>query len=187
MRAFVVLTALLLSACAVLPASAPPTPVAVDTPFDARLYHLAIGDRVKVDVYGEPDLSVETTLDSSGSINLPLLGRVEALGMTAADLEALLVKQLASGYLVNPSVRVLVTQFRPIYVVGQVERAGAYPYVDGLTVEKSIALAGGLTKTASERSIYILREATARSTRERARLDTLVRPGDTVIVEESLF
>ena len=192
MRRLLLIVAAACAACT-SPNPVPPSqpsvqrPAADTRPFNERMYRLAVGDRIRVDVYGEPDLSLDAIIDGSGHINYPLLGRVPALGMTPVELEMSLLRKLTGDYLVSPNVRVTVLQFRPIYLVGQVQREGAYPFVEGLTVEKAIALAGGLTKLASERRIFIVRESKTRIEREPARFDTSIRPGDTIIVEESLF
>lgn len=183
MRWFVVSAAILLAACA-SGGVVPESPAGSRT-LDRDSYRLGVGDRIKIEVFGEPDLSIEAPVESGGTINYPLLGRVPAIGVTVTELEGRVAGQLAQGYLVNPRVRIFVAQYRPIYIVGQVKSAGSYPYVLGLTVEKAVALAGGLTPIASERKIHILREAAGG--RERAKLETPVLPGDTIIVEESLF
>ena len=144
------------------------------------------GDKIRVDVYGEPDLSIEALIDATGTVNYPLLGRLTVQGLTLKEFEQLVVRRLSEGYLVNPSVRVVMMQFRPFYVTGQVNRVGAYPYVEGLTVEKALALAGGMTNIASTRKIYILREGLLNQ-RERATFTSPVYPGDTIVVDESLF
>jgi polysaccharide biosynthesis/export protein VpsN len=153
---------------------------------DIGSYRLAAGDKIRIQVYGEEELSIEAQIESTGTITYPLLGRVVVQGYTLRDVEQLLTRRLSDGYLVKPLVRVSMLQFRPIYVTGQVRRVGAYPYVEGLTVEKALALAGGMTEIASVRKIYILREG-LRNLRERASLDAVVLPGDTILVDESLF
>jgi len=162
------------------------TPPAAEIP-DLSAYRLGIGDRVRVSVFGEPELSVDADVNASGQISYPLLGSVPALKKTSPELEADIARGLAGGYLVNPDVRVTVLQYRPFYVIGQVNRAGAYPYSVGLTVEKAIAVAGGLTRLASIRGIYLLREDASTNQRQRVGLDATVLPGDTVLIEESLF
>ncbi|MGQ0586158.1 MAG: polysaccharide biosynthesis/export family protein [Gammaproteobacteria bacterium] len=162
-----------------------PTPVAPAP--DLSAYRLGIGDRVRVSVFGEADLSLDADIDATGHLSYPLLGSVPAQKKTAAELSRELAAGLANGYLVNPDVRVTVIQYRPFYVTGQVNRAGAYPYTAGLTVEKALALAGGLTRLASERGIYRLPEDAPTSARRRARMDDPVLPGDTLVVEEGLF
>lgn len=172
-----------LGACqAPVPRPAKPTATA-----DLSAYRLGIGDRVRVSVFGEPDLSVDGDIDATGHLSYPLLGRVPATRKTADELARDIAKGLAAGYLVNPDVRVAVVQYRPIYLTGQVNRPGAYPYSVGLTVEKALALAGGMTRIASERGIFRLPEDAPTSERRRVRMDEPVLPGDTLLVEESLF
>lgn len=154
---------------------------------DLSAYRLGIGDRVRVSVFGEPDLSVDGDIDATGHLSYPLLGRVQALRKTADELARDIAGGLSKGYLRNPDVRVAVIQYRPIYLTGQVARPGAYPYTVGLTVEKAVALAGGLTRIASERGIFRLLEDAPTSERRRVRMDEPVLPGDTLVVEESLF
>lgn len=162
-------------------------PLASSEVWQPSKYRLAVGDRVKVDVFREPDLSVEATLDAAGMINYPLLGLVRAADLTARDLEIVLTRGLTGDYLKNPDVRVVVTRFRPVFVTGAVRSAGSYPFTDSLTVEKAIALAGGLTQLASQRRIYVLRDGSPTNARERAVLDTPLFPGDTLLVEEGIF
>lgn len=183
MRWVLLMTAICLAGCGLFGGKIASNPA---PGLDRESYKLGIGDRLRIEVYGEPDLSLEALIEAGGSINYPLLGRVPATGLTVIDFEQQLAAQLLKGYLVNPRVRVSVAQFRPIYIIGQIQRAGSYPYVQGLTVEKGLALAGGLTPIASTRKIFLLRES-APTTRQRAGLDTVVLPGDTIIVEESLF
>jgi polysaccharide biosynthesis/export protein VpsN len=154
---------------------------------DLSAYRLGIGDRVRIAVFGEPDLSLDSDIDATGHLSYPLLGRVPAMRKTADELARNIASGLASGYLRNPDVRVSVIQYRPIYLTGQVNRPGAYPYSVGLTVEKALALAGGMTRIGSERGIYRLSEDAPTSERRRVRMDEQVLPGDTVLVEESLF
>jgi protein involved in polysaccharide export with SLBB domain len=172
------------TASEVRPAPAPPAAVAAP---DLSAYRLGIGDKVRIDVFGEPDLTMEATVDPTGRISYPLLGSLEALRKTARALQDDITAGLGAGYLKNPDVRVTVVQYRAFYVIGQVQRAGAYPFVIGLTVEKALALAGGMTNLASTRRIYLLHEDEPAGKRLRVSLDALVLPGDTLLVEESLF
>lgn len=179
-----------LAACSVFGAAAPEAAAPAATPspaVDVAAYRLGVGDRIRVDVFGEPDLSLDATIDPTGRLNYPLLGSITALKKTARDLQETIAAGLAAGYLVNPDVRVTVVQYRPFYVTGQVRKAGAYPFVIGLTVEKAVALAGGFTPLASTRRIYVLREDAGAGERLRVGLDAPVLPGDTLMVEEGLF
>ncbi len=150
-------------------------------------YHLGTGDRVRIEVYREPDLSVEVQLDAAGSINYPLLGSIPAQGLTVQELERLITTRLSGDYLRNPNVRAYIVQFRPIYVIGAVRSSGAFAYTEGLTVERALALAGGATPQASTRRIFVLPEGGAVTSRERVRLDTPLKPGETILVEEGVF
>lgn len=174
--------------CGLVPAhdDAPTASSAAPT-LDRNSYRLGAGDRIRVDVYGEPDLSAEETITAAGTINYPLLGRISTVGLTLKELEGVIAKRLREGYLKQPSVRATILLFRPLYVIGQVHRPGSYPYNEGLTVEKAIALAGGMTQIASTRKIYVLRESSANNQREKVQLGTPVFPGDTIVIEESLF
>lgn len=175
----------LLTSCAIEGVSKETAPTV--TQVDRSSYKLATGDRIRLDVYGEPDLLAEETLDVSGTINFPLLGRLPAKGLTLKELEQAVASRLKAGYLVNPSVRASIVLFRPIYIIGQVRRAGSYPFIEGLTVEKAIALAGGMTEIASSSKIFVLRESPVQAQKQQVKLYTPIFPGDTIIVEESLF
>jgi protein involved in polysaccharide export with SLBB domain len=192
-RAWVLASASLVAACASSPSPQSPASTAPrvaqvhsEAP-DLSSYKLGIGDRVRIEVYGENDLSLDATVDPGGRINYPLLGSIVATRKTAKDLQDDLTARLAAGYLRNPDVRVIVIGYRAFYAVGQVKRPGSYGYVIGLTVEKAIALAGGLTNIASTSKIYVLREDQPVDKRIKAELDTEVFPGDTLMVEEGLF
>jgi polysaccharide export outer membrane protein len=150
-------------------------------------YRLGVGDDVRVEVRDEPDLTIEAQLQADGIIKYPFLGNLMAKGKTVTQLQQEITQGLRNGYLVNPDVRVRVVSYRPFYVTGQVVRAGGYPYVLGLTVEKAATLAGGFTDRASMKNIYVVREGKTQSQKLKVTLDTPVFPGDTVIVEESLF
>lgn len=183
---------LLLAACASTPAPAKKArpaarPAAAAGVPDLSAYRLGTGDRVRIDVFGEPDLSMDAVVDGTGNISYPLLGSVVARKKTAAELQDALTSGLAAGYLKDPDLRVSVVQYRPFYTIGQVRKPGSYPYVIGLTVEKAIAIAGGMTSLASTRQIFLVREDGAQPRRIKVGLDALVLPGDTLLVEEGLF
>ena len=175
--------------CAAVPEATAPGAAAEPSAatVDRNLYRLGSGDRIRVEIFGEPDLTTESSLEVTGTINYPLIGRIQAAGLTLKELEQSIYTKLKQGYLKNPNVRASIIQFRPIYVIGQVHHAGSYPYIEGLSVEKAIALAGGMTPIASSRKIYVLRESAPQNQREHAQLETPVYPGDTIVVEESLF
>ena len=116
---------------------------------------LAAGEKINVIVYGETSLSGDYLIDPSGYVSLPLAGTVKAAGFTPAQLQENLEKQFGSKYLTNPKVTVEVVEFRPFYILGEVEKPGAYPYAGGLTVLSAIAIAGGTTYRAKTSEVLI--------------------------------
>jgi polysaccharide biosynthesis/export protein VpsN len=150
-------------------------------------YRLGVGDVIRIDVHNEPDLSLEVQLPVTGLFDYPFLGTVRAVGLTVAQLQSRLTQGLAGDYLVKPAVNVRVVQYRPFYVRGQVRSSGGFPYVLGLTVEKAVTVAGGFTDRASLKNIYLIKENATQDSKIKVNLDSPVAPGDTIIVEESLF
>jgi polysaccharide biosynthesis/export protein len=107
-------------------------------------YRITAGDKIGVTVFGQPDLSSETTVDQSGNLRLPMVGDIYAGNLTLGELERSIARALAQGYVRNPTVSVKITEFGPIYVLGMVRTPGLYPYREGLSVLGAIARAGGI-------------------------------------------
>ena len=161
--------------------------VVVNSAFAAEnSYRLSSGDRVKIIVYGEDDLSLETTLDDSGVINYPFMGEIAIEGMTVKTLERKIYNHLKGDYLINPNVHVSIESYRPFFVNGQVKQPGGYPYQPGLTLRRAISLAGGYTERASKKNTFIIHQNQPEK-RIRAEQHTKIKPGDTITVEESFF
>lgn len=138
------------TALAVLLVLALATPPAAAQEDLATLYRLGPGDKVRVTVYGEPDLSGEFEVDSSGSVSLPLVGEVPANALNLRQFERAIVDVLSDGYLVDPRVAVEVLNYRPFYIIGEVNSPGRYPYVSGMTLINAVAMAGGYTYRARQ-------------------------------------
>ncbi|UJF17129.1 polysaccharide export protein [Vibrio sp. SS-MA-C1-2] len=150
-------------------------------------YKLGAGDTVQISVYGEVDLSINSLyISNNGTFNYPYLGQINVLGKTPAQLQALIYKGLKGDYLISPKVRVNIVSFRNIYVNGEVQRPGGYPYQPGLTVDKAVALAGGFTERASMNKITI-KSDDAGAKKSKAVLGQQVEPGDVIVVSESFF
>ncbi|MEO0359483.1 MAG: polysaccharide biosynthesis/export family protein [Pseudomonadota bacterium] len=150
-------------------------------------YTLGVGDRVRMTVFGEPDLSGEFQIDGQGEISIPLIGAVRAVDRTTRSLENHVAGLYGDGYLVNPQVSVEVLNFRPFFILGEVNRPGSYPYREGLTVLNAVALAGGFTFRADEDDIEITRGGEEGASPSAATLTTPVGPGDLIRVTERLF
>jgi protein involved in polysaccharide export with SLBB domain len=146
-------------------------------------YRLGIGDKVKVVVFGQPDLTGEAEIDASGKIVVGLIGEVAAASRTLADVQGEIRARLDKDYLVDPKVSVQIVAYRPITMLGQVKSPGRYPYSAGLTVRQAVALAGGYDKRASTSSALVFREG-----RElEIEIDAPVRPGDTIEIQRRFF
>lgn len=113
-------------------------------------YTLGPGDILRVGVYDNPDLSQEVTIEADGAFSYPLIGRVQAAGLTVRQLESLLAKRFADGYLVSPQVAVTVTQHKSqqFYVMGAVSKPGPYPLERQMTLLEALSTAGGTTPDA---------------------------------------
>lgn len=154
----------------------------------AAQYELGSGDVVRISVHGEPDLSFdEIRLTDAGTFTFPFIGEVDANGKTAGQVRALLTEKLKDGYLIDPRVSVSVVNYREFYIAGEVKLPGGYPYQPGLTLDRAIALAGGLTERASTKRMTIVRGSQGSRAEEKATMNTLVRPGDTINIDEGFF
>jgi protein involved in polysaccharide export with SLBB domain len=150
-------------------------------------YTLGSGDRLRVIVFRHEDLSGEFQLDGTGRFAMPLVGTIDANGLTTRQLEETIQKAYADGeYLIQPQVSVAVTNFRPFYITGEVNRPGSYEYVDGMTVDQAISLAGGFGYRASKDEVMIKRGGSnAQSVIVSG--DQRVSPGDIIEVPERFF
>jgi polysaccharide export outer membrane protein len=153
---------------------------------DAR-YELGPGDKISIVVFGEPDLSMQVSLNDSGTMSYPFLGELTIEGLTIKEVEAMITKGLKGPYLVNPVVTVSMLEYRPFFVHGEVASPGAIPYQPRLTVERAIALAGGFTERGSRNKIEVIREADDTRTSQKIDLSDPVRPGDVITVGQSFF
>ena len=151
-------------------------------------YRLGASDRVRIIVFGQPTLTGEYTLDGNGVLAFPLIGNVDANGMTTSQLQQTIASRLDPDYLRNPSVSAEVITRRPFYVIGEVQKPGNYPYVTDMTVLQGVAMAGGYTYRARQNSLYLKRlDANGRLVRIAATPETKLRPGDTIEIKERYF
>jgi polysaccharide export outer membrane protein len=154
----------------------------------APAYRVDTGDRISIAVYQEPDLSVnDVRVKGDGTISYPLLGDLHVAGLTSQELQDLVMSKLLDGYLKKPSITVSIDSYRLYYIKGEVTRPGGYTFVDGLTVAKAVALAGGYTVRASKSSIALVRESDPENPLESVGMNTAIQPGDIITVGESFF
>lgn len=155
--------------------------------FEKQRYRIGPGDLLAITVFGEKDLSIkEVRVATNGVISFPLLGEVSVRNMSVRELEVALIRQLKDGYLKKPVVTVSIVEYRLFYINGEVKKPGGYNFVNGLTIQRAVALAGGFTERASKDKITIESEDKPGKIKE-VGLNNTVNPGDVITVDESFF
>lgn len=160
------------------------TPAAAGPP----AYVLGTGDKIRISVFGEPKLEGEYVVSSTGIVSFPLIGNVPAGGRTLEALQENIRSKLAAGYLKDPRVSAEVLNYRPFYILGEINKPGEYPFVNGITVQQAVAMAGGFGYRANTRRVFIKRalETSERPVQIKGKA-VLLMPGDTVRVGERFF
>jgi len=164
-------------------------------------YRLGLGDKLRIEVYRDAQLSQSVQIRPDGRITLPLVGDLEATGRMPIELRDVITQQL-KDYMTNPVVTVIVVETKaPVaYVMGEVNHPGAVALQDErLTVLQALALAGGLKDFADAKNIHILRRAngsgkSGKTTEQtisfnykdalRGSAPVYLQPGDTVVVPD---
>lgn len=148
-------------------------------------YRLGPNDILRIHVYGEEDLTVETKVEGDGGITYPLLGAVKVGGFTVQELQQDLTSRLAAGYVRHPKLTVTIARHRNFYVGGEVKLPGGYAYEDGLTVQKAIALAGGFSEKADKQLITVMHPGTVGPEVVSLHADAVIGPDDLVTVAQA--
>jgi polysaccharide export outer membrane protein len=143
---------------------------------------------VRLITFGEEGLTGEFRVSDAGTIAVPLLGNLRAAGLTPAELAASVAAKLQEAKLLKePSVAAEVTAYRPIFVLGEVNKPGQYPYQPGMTVVTAAAVAGGFTYRAIKDYASVVRTVDRRAVEGKALRQTYLQPGDVVTVFERRF
>ena len=151
-------------------------------------YNLGPGDEVRVITVGEDQLSGDFHVSDSGNIALPMLGPVKAAGLTPPQLSDEIASEAKTRAILNdPSVSVEVTNYRPIFVLGEVSKPGQYPYQPGMTVLTAVTVAGGFTYRAVEDYGSIVRNDGKSSVEGKVYRQSFVKPGDVLTIYERHF
>jgi len=188
----------LIAALALLPLAACGTGIsslpklAVATPGEAQLeireYRLGSGDRLSIVIFGQPDLSGEFEVAGTGQVGMPLVGQIKADGLTVPEFQQAIATSLDETYLVDPRVSVEVVNYRPFYVLGEVNRPGRFDYASGIDVRQAIALAGGFTRRALQSAVKVIRDIEDKGRIEfEADPSVSVLPGDTIEAVRRIF
>jgi polysaccharide export outer membrane protein len=175
------------------PAAAPPEGVN-PSPKAGKDYVIGPDDVLDVSVWKEQELTRTLQVRPDGKISMPLLGDVQAAGLTPGQL-AQAVSEKLKKYLTAPQVTVILTQINSqrVYVIGEVTRPGAYPVLPGMTILQAISSAGGLTQFANGKKIFLMRDENHAQTKypfsykdvldgRKAEENLAVKAGDTIVV-----
>ena len=150
-------------------------------------YRLGSGDKIKLQVYGEEEMTVETLLSDAGTISYPFLGELQILGLTVGQLETKVIAGLKPDYFVQPQVTVTILQYRQFFINGEVEKPGGYAFQPGLSIRKAVSLAGGFTERASKKLVMVISDGDSEQEEREEELNSPVKPGDIITVEQSFF
>jgi polysaccharide export outer membrane protein len=153
------------------------------------VYTLGTGDQLRITVYGEEKLTGQYMVGSDGTVAMPLVGNIPASGKTAMDVQTAITTTLSHGFVLDPHVSVEMLNYRPFFILGEVNRPAQYPYVEQMTVTQAVATAGGYTYRANERAVYIRHKGQTLEQRYELRggKTIWVMPGDTVRIGQRYF
>ena len=166
-------------------------------------YLIDSNDILNITVFGEPELNMKARVSDEGILSYPLIGDIEAKGLTPREVKEILEQRLKDGYLKNPEVTVmldidLMEQYKEkeVFVLGEVNRSGAIPILGKyLSVLEAVTKAGGFTKLAAPNRTRVIRieegeEKTiivnlSKVKKGNKSLDIILKPGDVVVVPET--
>jgi protein involved in polysaccharide export with SLBB domain len=159
--------------------------MAAEIPSQRDIYRIGPNDVIRVQVFGEDELSLERKVEGDGKIDYPLLGSLPVAGKTVQELQQYLTTRLASGYLRHPEVSISIVRHRNFYVSGEVKTPGGFPYEEGLTLQKAIAMSGGLTEKSDKAEILVKRVNGQVAASLRLEPDALIMPDDLIVVAQA--
>lgn len=162
-------------------------PLGTIEPATGAAYTLASGDRLRVIVFGQENLSNVYPVDGTGRIAMPLIGAVQVAGKTTVQVERLVEARLREGFIREPKVSVDIEAYRPFFILGEVVNSGQFPFVNGMTVQTAVAIAGGFTPRAARAYAEITRQTPRGPVTGSVPITDQVRPGDTIVIKERWF
>lgn len=170
-----------------------PASIPTVQPGTSDSYVIGAADLLTVTVWKETTLSGPSLVRPDGMISMPLLGDVQASGLTPPQLASKIEKKLTK-YIQSPNVTVEISQIhsKVIYMLGEVGKKGPIDMASGMTLLQAISSAGGLTDYANTKKIYILRSQSGKQVKIPVRykealrgdgsLNLILQPGDTIVV-----
>jgi len=156
-------------------------------PASAEGYVLSTGDKLRIIVFGQDSLSNIYQVDAAGRITMPLIGAVSVGGMTTASAGGAIEAKLKGGYIREPKVTVEVDTYRPFFILGEVTTSGQFSFVNGMTVQTAVAIAGGFTPRAQRNHAELTRRTGRGVQTAEVPITYQVRPGDTIVIKERWF
>jgi len=157
-------------------------------PNEDETYRLSAGDQIRISVFGFDNMTNQYTVSDTGMISMPMLNNLQVQGKSTVEVETQVAAGLRERNLApNANVSVQIVQYRPFYILGEVQKPGQYPYVPGMTVLNAVSIAGGYTFRAERKTVAISRSAAQKSTKWQANPDSRLLPGDIVEVAETWF
>jgi polysaccharide biosynthesis/export protein len=156
--------------------------------YNGRVYRLGGGDQVRIITFNVDQLSQTFRVNDSGNLALPLLGSVHAAGLTTGELGTRIARELQrKSFVRDASVSVEVAEYRPVFVLGEVNKPGQYPYLPGMTALTAVAVAGGFTYRAVQDYAEVVRSSGDTAMIGKVSPESFIAPGDVVKVLEQRF
>ena len=153
-------------------------------------YKLDSGDTIRISIFEDETMTLETRLDESGTINYKYIAKpIELIGMTVKQLKDYLYEELTRtpAAFIDPTIQITIIEYRPFFIDGAVNEPGGYPYQPGLNISRAITLAGGMTEVGDEDEIFVIRATNPQQGKIAVKLTDKVFPGDQISIEESVF
>lgn len=159
---------------------------------------LGPGDVFEVTVYGEENLTRTLRVSPEGDVHFPLIDRIHVDGLTTVQIETLIREKLQDGFIREPSVTVFVKEYnsKKVFVLGEVERPGTFPYAAGMNIVEAITLAGGFKASANTNYVVVTRRGAAGDQRIPIPVEKIIeglatnfglQPGDIIYVPDTLL
>ena len=159
---------------------------------------LGSGDLLEVRVFQETDLSGAFRVSPEGTIDFPLCGKVMVGGHTPSQAADTITECLKNGFLKRPQVTVLTREYtsKKIFILGEVQKPGTFPYEENMSIIQAVTLSGGFTKVASKNGTSVTRIVDGQEKKIRVAVDDIgqgreknfqLQPGDIIFVPESFF
>lgn len=176
-----------LAACQTVPTGAAVSASDFNAKYPPLAALLAPGDKIRLSLYGDDALTGDYEVAMDGTISLPLIGAVKAEGLDINDFRTSVEAKLSEGFYTKPRISAQVLNLQPVYVLGEVNKAGAFPFAPDMTLSKAAALAGGYSYRARLDVVAIRRARGDAEVIVKADQSLQLAPGDTVRVLERYF